>query len=130
MTSQTEQSKLLPAAASDAALMEEILALVDNAPDEEVADYVKHADPDLARGFGIKPQNAPTFRERIKRRISGGEGGHRADRAICDDLDYECRERSALTRILVTSDRELGSNAAQRGAQVVRVNEFAELLGG
>ena len=51
-------------------------------------------------------------------------------RVVCVDLDYECRERSAMTRILITSDRELGSNAAQRGAQVVRVNEFAELLGG
>ena len=48
-------------------------------------------------------------------------------RAVCD---YLGRVRSAMTRILVTSDRELGSNAAQRGAQVVRVNEFAELLGG
>lgn len=66
----------------------------------------------------------------VKVIFSGGEGDHRADRAICDDLDYECRERSAMTRILITSDRELGSNAAQRGAQVVRVNEFAELLGG
>ena len=55
---------------------------------------------------------------------------HSMVRVVCVDLDYECRERSAMTRILITSDRELGSNAAQRGAQVVRVNEFAELLGG
>ncbi len=30
--------------------------------------------------------------------------------------------------ILVTSDRELGASAAELGAQVVRVNEFAEFL--
>ncbi len=71
---------------------------------------------------------ARTISPRVKVIFSGGTGDHRADRAIIDDLEHLCRERSAVPRILVTSDRELGASAVELGAQVVRVNEFAEFL--
>jgi hypothetical protein len=50
--------------------MRELQALADNGSAAEIVTYVKHADRDLGKGFGLKPQNAPKFRERIKQKIA------------------------------------------------------------
>jgi hypothetical protein len=58
----------------------------------------------------------------------GGQGEHRADRAITDYLEYCCKTMSAMPRLLVTDDRELREAAVRLGAKFMPVPQFGAFL--
>jgi len=58
----------------------------------------------------------------------GGDTDQRADRAIVGHLEYCCREYSAMSRLVVTDDRELSARAKELGADYVRLQQFGTLL--
>jgi len=58
----------------------------------------------------------------------GGEGEHRADRAIMEQVEYCSRKMSAMPRFLVTDDRELRAQARELGTRIVRVPQFGVFL--
>ncbi len=64
----------------------------------------------------------------VKVVFSGGKGEHRADRAILSYLEYVCREMSAMSRVLVTNDRDLAQQARKLNADIMHLEEFAALL--
>lgn len=69
-----------------------------------------------------------TVSEQVRVTYSGGEGEHRADKAILQDLRFHRGAGSAIPCYLVTDDRGLSGEAEQDGVIVVRADEFAVLL--
>mgnify|MGYP000750278937 CR=1 FL=1 len=59
---------------------------------------------------------------------SGGEGEHRADRALIEQIEHCCRTRSAMPRILVTDDRDLRTRARELNTRVMPVPQFGAFL--
>jgi len=64
----------------------------------------------------------------VREIYSGGEGEHRADRVIVEDLEYCCRSMSAMPRLIVTNDKELRAEALRCGAKFMPVQQFAAVL--
>ena len=60
---------------------------------------------------------------RVQVIYAGGEGEHRADRRIVEDLEYARQREPGSPRAVVTADRELGRAAAGLGAAVIRPGE-------
>ena len=59
---------------------------------------------------------------------SGGEGEHRADRALVGQIEHCCRTMSGLPRILVTDDKELRAAARALGTRIMPVPQFGAFL--
>ena len=58
----------------------------------------------------------------------GGQADHRADGVIKGYLERCCQEHSAMPRILVTNDRELGQQVRDLHADIMYVQQFGAFL--
>ncbi len=58
---------------------------------------------------------------------SGGEGEHRADRYIIDQLQF-VRQQTSAPIVLVSDDQEFGGNAIKLGAAVCKLHDFEAFL--
>jgi hypothetical protein len=99
------------------ALVTAMKAFVDEAPKCEVTVF-----------FDSPEHGEHRASKNVKVIFSGGEGEHRADRAILSYLEYVCREMSAMPRVLVTNDRDLARQARELNTDIMRLEEFAALL--
>jgi hypothetical protein len=59
---------------------------------------------------------------------SGGQGEHRADRALTEQIEFFCRTMSAMPRILVTDDKDLREAARGRDTRIMPAPQFGAFL--
>lgn len=64
----------------------------------------------------------------VKCIFSGGQGAHRADKVILEDVSGRLNADADASCIVVSNDRDLLAQASQRGAIAMRAAEFAALL--
>ncbi len=67
--------------------------------------------------------------DNVKAHYSGGEGEHRADNYILDQLRYY-REHEQLPMVVVTDDNGFAGEAARLGAAVCRLHDFEAFING
>ena len=64
----------------------------------------------------------------VKVIYSGGEGAHRADDAICSDMEWLCEKASNIPFFITTDDRDLRSQASSLTANPLYVEDLYILL--
>ena len=69
-----------------------------------------------------------TISENATGHYSGGEGEHRADRAILEQLAYFRQTAGALPRVLVTDDNDFAGEAIRLGAAICRLHDFEAFM--
>ncbi len=102
-------------------------------------DARKRLGSDISKMFSELPQVAIHLvwdgRERTSHNVSdnvlvhysGGEGEHRADRYIIDQIAYT-REQTDLPIVVVTDDNGFGGDAIKLGASVCKLHDFEAFL--
>ena len=66
--------------------------------------------------------------ENVKVIYSGGEGDHKADRAVCAYLEYLRRTAPQVQAFVTTDDRDLRSRSTDAGANALSIDELYILL--
>lgn len=70
------------------------------------------------------------YAHNVKCIYSGGEGEHRADNALVDELKFLKQAAAAEYTVLVTEDKELSERAKKQGAEIMHPGMLMELFRG
>lgn len=73
-------------------------------------------------------QSDASVSENLTVHYSGGEGEHRADRYILDQLSFFREAAGDLPRVLVTDDNDFAGEARRLGAAVCRLHDFEAFM--
>lgn len=98
-------------------LSEALIALVSNADQCQVRLY--YDSPEHSEYSPVA---------NVKVIYSGGTGDHRADDAICADMEYLCGKASSVPFFITTDDRDLRKQAAQLSSIALDVDDLYALL--
>ena len=88
----------------------------------------RHPECDTMVFFDGPKETHVTAGSTVKVVYSGGQGDHRADDAIVQQLKYYRGERHPRPRVVVTDDLELRRRARDTGASVMPVRQLGVLL--
>lgn len=96
--------------------------------DDLVALFLDGGDVAVRLYFDGPQRSEDALSLQVQRIFSGGQGPHRADRAILEDVAGRLNLVPEATCIVVSDDKDLLSQASLRGALAMRSQEFAALL--
>jgi hypothetical protein len=69
-----------------------------------------------------------TLSDNVNGHYSGGEGEHKADHYILDQIKYYREKQVDIPCVLVTDDNDFGGSARRLGAKVCRLHDFEAFM--